>query len=73
MRPKWPNLLHAINQCLACICSWVGWFEHDLVANSKDTLSWVKVQNFENPKLKKFRSQNFHYAYKLPTVFSLKG
>ena len=35
--------------------------------------SWVKVQNFENPELKKFRSQNKHYAYQISTIFSLNG
>ena len=32
-----------------------------------------KVQKFGNPKLLKFRSKNLHYAYKISTIFSLKG
>ena len=26
------------------------------------TWTWVKVQNFENPELKKFKWQNLHYT-----------
>ena len=31
----------------------------------------VKVQNFKNPELSKFKSQNLLYAYKVLTISSL--
>ena len=34
-------------------------------------LSWVKVQNFENPELKKIRIQNLLYASKLSKIPTL--
>ena len=35
------------------------------------TVTWVKVQNFEYPELKSFKSQDLHYDNKIAKNFSL--
>ena len=41
--------------------------------NFKIKETWVKVQNFPNPKLKKFDSKNLQHAYKILTISVLIG
>ena len=33
----------------------------------------AESSKFENPELKKFKSQNLHHAYKMLTTYSLNG
>ena len=45
-----------------------------ILTGSSDTIfTWVKVQNFKNPELSKFKSLNLLYAYKVLTISSLNG
>ena len=44
------------------------------VAPSKERVNtWVKVQNFQNPELKKTKSKKMQYAYKISNLSSLNG
>ena len=36
-------------------------------------IPWVKVQNFQNPELEKFKFYNLQNAWKIVTISSLNG